>query len=452
MASALFALGCGGDGTTQGRTAQLVPALGSWVPAPSSQQEVILFSSNRALDGSDGVNVQFTYNLWKVNLVSTDAEPLTKLTALEANSTSAAWSPDGKRIAFLSARAFDGSDASDGVDPPCLSGCLAVTNNIWVMNADGSGAVPMTTFTDLGQSVYGLVWSPDGTKIAFGWAVDGSGTDVNTINIWVMNADGSGRLAPLTNLSANRADSGNPVWSPDGTKIAFSSARALDGSDAGNLGSSLELTSNIWIASADGTGARPLTWLTGADATPGSNHADSYSPVWSPDGTRIAFSSRRALDGSDAPNTNSTANIWTMNSDGSEAQPLSALTGGEWTGGLAWSPDGTRIAFDSERALDGSDAGNWTSNIWVINANGTGATPLTRLTAADASSSNAVWSPDGAKIAYASRRAVDGSDAANAPLTDNIWIMNTDSTGATPVSTPIAPITGADSSYPQWLP
>src|SRR5262249_7784 len=67
----------------------------------------------------------------------------------------------------------------------------------------------------------------------------------------------------------------------------------------------------------DGSGAKPLTLL---------NVPDSDQPAWSADGGRIAFHSIRALDGRDADNTNSTGNLWVMNADGSGATPLTRLT------------------------------------------------------------------------------------------------------------------------------
>ena len=109
-----------------------------------------------------------------------------------------------------------------------------------------------------------------------------------------------------------KADCFGPVWSPDGSRIAFVSARALDGSDATDPND----TSNIWVMNADGSGLTPVTRLTAAGAA-------STAPVWSPGGSKLAFESSGALDASDNPNTNITVNIWIMNADGTG---LAALT------------------------------------------------------------------------------------------------------------------------------
>lgn len=172
----------------------------------------------------------------------------------------------------------------------------------------------------------------------------------------------------ITNLTAKNADHVSAPLSPDGSKIAFASPRALDGSDAvGPNG-----TKNIWVVNVDGTSPLPLIRLTASGA-------DSDGPLWSPDGTKLVFVSAQALDGSDAANTNSTQNIWIVNSDGTNAKALTRITAAASSGSPWWSPDGSKVVFDSARALDGSDSANGTRNIWVVNVDGSGATPLTKL-------------------------------------------------------------------------
>ncbi len=92
-------------------------------------------------------------------------------------------------------------------------------------------------------------WSPDGSKLIF----------VSNNNIWVMNADGSG-AKPLTNLPAKFSPVvSSPVWSPDGTKIAFQYTDIVESTDSG-----LRKTPNIWVINADGSGTTPVThWQSG---------------------------------------------------------------------------------------------------------------------------------------------------------------------------------------------
>ncbi|MFP3896222.1 MAG: hypothetical protein ACLFV5_05215 [Anaerolineales bacterium] len=120
---------------------------------------------------------------------------------------------------------------------------------------------------------------------------------------------------------------------------------------------------------------------------------DDTAPVWSPDGRRIAFVSRR--DGN--------REIYVMNADGNEQLNLTRNATADWT--PAWSPDGEQLAFASFRD------GNW--EIYVMDANGENQRRLTYNGAADYSPT---WSPDGERLAYVSDR--DGSL--------NIYVMNVD--------------------------
>jgi Tol biopolymer transport system component len=392
--------------------------------------DTIAFESGRALDGSNATNN--TFNIWVVNPDGSGASPLSGLIAANAESQAPAWSTDGSRIAFHSRRALNFSDAENANG----------TINIWVVDADGSGITPLTKLTAANASSFLPVWSPDGRKVAFNSqrALDGSdAANTNAINnIWVINADGSGASA-LTTLTALGAGSFAPAWSPDGSKIVFKSSRALDGSDAANPGSN----TNVWVMNADGSGAPvPVTKLTAGS---------SFFPAWSPDGSKIAFSSQGALDGSDALNTNGTYNIWVAKADGSGgATPLTKLTAlGTGSFQPVWSPDGSKIAFASQRALDGSNnpnTNNAIQNIWMMNSDGSQATPLTKLTAADSASFDPAWSPDGGKIFFDSRRALDGTNSANTNLTVNIWAMNSDGSSATALTKITS--SGGDSAHP----
>lgn len=105
--------------------------------------------------------------------------------------------------------------------------------------------------------------------------------------------------------------------------------------------------------------------------------ANHLRPAWSPDGARLAFQS----------NSGGVNHIWIINADGSGQRQLTEGPGDDRR--PAWSPDGARLAFDSLR--------KGTRDIWMVNADGSG---LRQLTSDPGEESFASWSPDGAHIAY----------------------------------------------------
>ena len=193
----------------------------------------------------------------EIYAMNADGSNQTRLTNNSAADWYPAWSPDGRRIAFASRRDSNHYE-------------------IYTMNADGSGVSRLTNNSAVDTQP---TWSPDGRRIAFHSNRDGNR------DIYVMNADGSNQTR-LTNRSSTDTD---PSWSPDGRRIAFASTRDGNG--------------EIYVMDADGSNQTRLT----------NRSSDDYDPSWSPDGRRIAFASeggRVAIGGG-------RNEIYVMNADGS---------------------------------------------------------------------------------------------------------------------------------------
>lgn len=373
----------------------------------------IVFTSRADANGDDsGIS-----NLWKINLDGTGLQALTQTTTVGTDSFSPRWSPDNSKIVFASLRNINGSDTPNAND----------TENIWVMNADGSAQMPLTQLEADGANCRDPQWSPDGSKILFVSSRALNGSDASnspndTQNIWVMNADGSNPL-PLTNLTAQGAGSFRPQWSPDGSQIVYESTRDLDPNmDAPNL----NFTRNIWVMDSNGSNATALTDLT-------ADNAGSFNPQWSPDGMQIVFQSRRDLNpANDAANTNLTDNIWRIDADGSNPIPLTLITADMGSNLVPqWSKDGSQIAYQSRRALNGTDAASTSFNIWIMDADGQNALPLTQLDTLNFGAFEPVFSSDDSKIVFDSEGALDGSNAPGVNGTANIFVINPDGTDNT---------------------
>jgi Tol biopolymer transport system component len=221
------------------------------------------------------------------------------------------------------------------------------------------------------------------------------------IELFTMRADGARRRLVADNLGIDFS----PDWSPDGRRLVYRNTPDVT-SDA----------SDVHVVNANGT--------HDVNLTPGRGGRD-WSPAWSPDGRTIAFASARS----------GVLQLYAMAPDGSHLRLVVA----GWGEYPQWSPDGTRLVFESRRD------GNY--EIYRVDADGGG---LTRLTDTPQDDKDPSWSPDGSRIVFSSERdstTTSSSTGLGFDTPSQVYVMNADGTGQTRLTHD-----AASDTAPSWLP
>ena len=183
----------------------------------------------------------------------------------------------------------------------------------------------------------------------------------------------------------------------------------------------LNVYQGIWTMNPDGSEQTKI---------PGTTEADE-NPAWSPNGAKIAFVRQDSVG----------RNIYVMNPDGSGVTRLTEGPQVEFQ--PTWSPDGSKIAFVRSHVYDdGISSYSWTE-IWVMNADGSGET---RLTSDLRASSTPDWSPDGNKIAF-TRIDCYANDVECSGENYDIWVMNANGGEETKLTT-----NPSHDRFPSWSP
>ena len=237
-----------------------------WAQAPKTEK--IAFSSNR--DGP-----------WDIHIMNPDGSDQVNLTRHKAADFSPVWSPTGEHILFVSNR--------DGI------------RDLFLMDADGRNV--RRVFRSLAQRIE-PTWAPDGKRIAYH-------AEMPQWSIQTATIQGVGGVQ----VALAEVQGGNPSWSPNGEEIAFVAGKG---------------SRRIYIVELSSRTVRAFLpnqqpWM--------------YGPVWSPDGTKLAFSWLKwGLGGRDT--------IHVANRDGSGLKQIGKPTLGIFR--LAWSPDGEKLVYVEE--------------------------------------------------------------------------------------------------------
>jgi hypothetical protein len=222
---------------------------------------------------------------------------------------------------------------------------------IYAANPDGSNPIQLT-FGD--RSAATPMWSRDGTKFAYELISSKPGTDNSngTGDIVVANADGSN---PIT-IDRDVMDASPTGWSPDGRWLVYSKTVGPH-------------NDQIFIAAADGSS--PPVRI-------GNPETVNWSPIFSPDGTKILYFS--GWDGN---------GIGVMNPDGSDWRILNTTPFAS-IDSATWHPDGNRIVVSAATGPD-------TNDLWILYADGS---PEQRLATPGRADVGPSWSPAGDRLVY----------------------------------------------------
>lgn len=304
---------------------------------------------------------EFFTNLWIVPVSGGEAR---RFTAGLRSDTNPLWSPDGKRIAFLSGRETRRGSESERTPK----------TQIWLIAFGGGEAQPLTEVK--GGISGGFSWSPDGTKIAFTSVEPPTDEeqkrlkekrdmihvdkDIKMNQLWVVDA----ATRHAQQLTHDRADARDPQWSRDGREIAYIRRPSPKADDS--------LFSDIMIISADGGPSRLLVRNEGPDT----------SPAWSPDGRQIAY-----LSGA-RPHSGGQNDILVIPAQGGQPRNLTAAFDRNESNPV-WSPDGSTIYFEA----------NLGANRYFFSVPSAGG-PVKKLVNGNRAVSSLTLSADGKTLAY----------------------------------------------------
>jgi Tol biopolymer transport system component len=278
-----------------------------------------------------------------------------------------AWSPDGRRLAFL-------RGPLGGVPVPTdFALHLIDADGSNERRLDGCGKPRWPSCGDFNGSQ--IAWSPNGDQLVV----------PRERSLYVFDVD-RGTFRRLTSCGARPCFDKHPAWAPNGRRVIFVRYRS-------------PYTESLYTVRPDGSGLRRLT-----EKLPGA----AANPAWSPDGRRIAFDVSDGVD----------ARLYVMAADGSDHRVLRRGAGATGPGVPAWSPNGRQIAYLTTPEL----TSRFRAAIWVVNRDGTGRRLLYRSACCIESWGRPAWSPDAGSIVF-------GVGLRGDPARSGIFVIKSNGTG-----------------------
>jgi dipeptidyl aminopeptidase/acylaminoacyl peptidase len=271
-----------------------------------------------------------------------------------------------------------------------LSACIGISAA--TAQTRGVTADDYFAFETLGDPQF----APDGSTIAFVVTKIDKSQNRRRSDIWAVAADGTREPVALTTASQS---SSSPRWKPDGSALAFLSARPMPGQSASDTPKG-----QVWLLPLSGGEPRRLTNLV--------NGVNSFQ--WSPDGAHLVVVAESGpSDSAKSPSDvrhyrhagykfndsgwfdDKRSHLWVV--DVASGGATQVTSGDDWNDSdPQWSPDGRRIAFVSDRSGHEFDESHDT-DIWVINRDGS---QLTKVSDRNTEDTSPRWSPDGQTIAF----------------------------------------------------
>jgi TolB protein len=333
--------------------------------------------------GNIQLQIAFEINLPHNDICIADmesGEPFCLMQTNDVQETHATWSPDGRFIAF------NAIQEPVGTDLPSV--------HIYDLETKST--------TELLKAAWVYGWSPDGTALLVARFNEDLSNELYTLQIKDL----------ITHQLTDQQDAGIfPLWSPDGSAITY-----LSGYPDTKL---------MLVDAAD---------ETVLELAKGMHVNREVPPQWSPDGKVIAFA---AYD-DPADGKGQSSEIYVVQADGTQ---LTRLT---YTDNInlnpRWSPDGSQLVFYGYMvgAFDTGTPNTGLTEVYIMNADGTGLTNLTQNPGLDY---QPAWSPDGSWITFASTRETSG-----------IFVMRPDGSDVRAVITePLYP-KGREANNPVWRP